>query len=266
MLDGDTAWRHLMLDILEHGKEVSPRGQPTIEVLHTNNIVLDMGRAVVTSPERKLNYQFMCAEALWILDGDNQLEPLTKYNKRMAQFSDDGETLAGAYGPRIMPQIQYVVNALWKDRDTRQATLSIWTPNPEPSKDMPCTVAMVFSIRDSRLHQHVFMRSSDAWLGIPYDIFRFACVGLHILAEFNNIIEHNYVSPGQLTISMTSSHIYKRDFEKVFKVLKSPTPEPIPYLHEFFNSWGSYHDALVDQRSGKLNRIWTVVPEWKDWK
>jgi len=226
---GSAAWRKLLCDILDNGHPVAPRGQPTLEVLHVNKVTVDMARAVVTDPRRKLSYQFQCAEALWILAGDNRLEPLTKYVKRMADFSDDGVTLAGAYGPRVVSQLDYVVNALRTDRDTRQAVLSIWTPCPAPSKDIPCTISMVFSIRDNRLYQHVMMRSSDAWMGIPYDMFSFSCIGLRVLCAYNAplLSTASCIVPGALTISMTSSHLYERDLENVNAVLESIPGVPI---------------------------------------
>jgi len=263
---GSAAWRKLLCEILANGRDVAPRGQPTKEVLHTNFITVDMGRAVVTDPLRKLNYQFQCAEALWILGGDNRLEPLTKYVKRMAQFSDDGVTLAGAYGPRIVPQLPYVVSALVVDRDTRQAVLSIWTPSPKPSKDIPCTVAVAFSIRDDRLHQHVFMRSSDAWLGIPYDIFSFSCVGLRVACSHNaDISQPRPVLPGQLTISMTSSHLYERDLEAVHKVLNADPAQPIePMRDEIIaeGKWNWLERDLIGQRDDKSfdPMLWKVRP------
>lgn len=134
---GELAWRRALKRALTEGELVAPRGQRTKELLG-HVVSIDMARAVVTSPTRKLSYRFMCAEALWILAGQNELAPLTRFVKRMADFSDDGVTLAGAYGPRLVPQLPYVVDALARDRETRQAVVTIWTPSPPPSRDIPC--------------------------------------------------------------------------------------------------------------------------------
>ena len=261
--DGSTAWRALLGSILYSGQDVAPRGQPTKEVLHTNFITVDMARAVVTDPVRKLNYRFMCAEALWILSGSNELAPLTKFNSKMAQFSDDGRTLAGAYGPPVTAQLDYVVKALLDDRETRQAALTIWRQNPPKSRDVPCTIAMAFSIRDDRLHQHVFMRSSDAWLGIPYDIFSFSCIGLWVACVFNQNVDRRAVLPGQLTISMTSSHLYERDLENARAVLDSPLPPPVtapPDSIIIEGKWAWLEKDLIGQRDDKTYEplLWKV--------
>ena len=50
--------------------------------------------------ERDANPFFHFIEGLWMLDGRNDLEPLTYFVKSMEDFSDDGKTLWGAYGWR----------------------------------------------------------------------------------------------------------------------------------------------------------------------
>lgn len=264
---GDAAWRRLLTTILERGERVAPRGQPTLEILHVNQLRVDLARPVVTSPARKLNYRFMAAEALWVQSGSNELAPLTRFVKRMAEFSDDGQTLAGAYGPPIVNQLPYVVDALIGDRDTRQAVLTIWKPSPPRSKDIPCTVAMVFSVRDYALHQHVFMRSSDAWLGVPYDMFTFACVGLRVACEVNRRAPRGEfgVYPGALTISMTSSHLYERDLEQARAVLASPAPvevDRLPYDQVADGRWDLIEHAVetLRERRAPTDEDW---PLWK---
>ena len=53
---------------------------------------------VVFWPERDANPFFHLYESLWMLAGRNDIAPLTRYAKNMANYSDDGETQHGAYG------------------------------------------------------------------------------------------------------------------------------------------------------------------------
>lgn len=263
--EGNEAWLKLLERIAAEGVLVSPRGIPTLEILHANCITYDMSRPVVTQSQRKLNYKFMAAEALWILRGDNKLAPLTKHVKRMADFSDDGETLAGAYGPRLAPQLEYVVDTLIKDKDTRQATASIWKPSPEPSKDIPCTLAMTLNIRNNRLYQHVYMRSSDGWLGVPYDMFSFAAFAWAACWAYNYRRPPGSVAlfPGETTISMTSSHLYERDWDNVAKVLEAPQDEgaeAIPQTLLTNRSWSRVHDNIASMESVGQAAEWRLRP------
>ena len=55
---------------------------------------------VLFYPERDANPFFHLMESLWMLAGRNDVEWISKYNKRISQYSDDGKTFHGAYGHR----------------------------------------------------------------------------------------------------------------------------------------------------------------------
>lgn len=223
----DGVWLSTLRRIVETGQRSAPRGMPILELDHYA-IAVDLTRPVLRVPGRKLNYRFMAAEALWILEGSNRLSDLTPYNPRMADFSDDGATLAGAYGPRIMSQLAFVVDQIVNDPDTRRATLTVWRPNPPPTKDHCCTVAMDFKLRRGALDVHVFMRSSDVWLGLPYDVFSFACVGYAVVNALRAVRSATLSAtiPGTLYVTSASSHLYlDQDYSgRVGEVLENVVP------------------------------------------
>lgn len=194
------------------GQLFEPRGELTKEVLNLQ-MDIDIQDPVITIPERKLNYKFMLAEAIWILTGRNDLGYLTKHCQRMKDFSDDGLTLSGAYGVPYKEQIYYVIDKLQVDKSTRQAVMTFWNRCPTPSKDIPCTTALQFLIRNDKLHLNVFMRSWDLWLGMPYDLFNFSMIATHVASHFANIV------PGVLTVTAGSAHIYSRDWSKIQGVI-----------------------------------------------
>ncbi len=210
----------------------SPRGMPIREYRHAWYRLEDVTRCAAWLPTRKLNYQFMAAEFLWIFCGRDDVEMISYYNKNIAQFSDDGKTFFGAYGPRWRGQIEAVVENLRRDPNSRQGVVSIWRPEAiQPihttcgegsecddlnclgvSRDVPCTLSMQYMIRNGRLEAGVVMRSSDAWLGLPYDIFNFSMLMRAVAAELN-------VQPGSLTMYIGSSHLYERNLEEAKRVL-----------------------------------------------
>jgi len=227
--DFSTTWLEALSSLLAFGAKVSPRGASTLEYPHATWCV-DSRRPVLRVPERKLSYQFMVAEAFWILTGDNRVATIAPFNRRISDFSDDGETFFGAYGPRIADQLPYVICKLVADPCTRQAGLTIWRENPPPTKDVPCTVAVFFSIRDKKLHGHVFMRSSDVWLGIPYDVFNFSMLIHYVCALYNNaVVVGDQVEPGLLYLTAASSHLYDSNYEAAQQLTRLPNatlPQP----------------------------------------
>lgn len=201
----DTVWLALVADLLASQHEASPRGQLTREYLAAQ-LQFDAQLPLLSVPARRLNYRFAAAEALWMILGRRDVAPLARVNPKMSQFSDDGATLAGAYGPRFREQLGYALGCLASDDDTRQAVVEIWRPSPAPSRDVPCTLSWQFLNRGGALHLIATMRSSDAWLGVPYDAFSFACV-LQFVAGLAGL------GPGRVVMNLGSSHLYARDFK-----------------------------------------------------
>ena len=194
--------------------DVAPRGINCREIIN-DRVTFDMKYPRVDNPKRKLSYDFMKAEADWIIAGSNDLNYHPEIKSKLTPYSDNGETMAGAYGPMIMYQKDYVIEQLKKDRETRQAALTIWKPNPAPSKDIPCTLAMQFLIRENFIYTNVSMRSSDAWMGLPYDMYSFTMITCHIKAK----IDHRILL-GSCTINMGSSHLYQYNWDQAVECVR----------------------------------------------
>lgn len=201
---------------------VAPRGIPTRELRNVIYHLVDPVRCATWLPGRKLNYQFMAAEFLWIFCGRDDVEMIGYYNDNIKKFSDDGEIFFGAYGPRWRGQIGGVYENLRGDDTSRQAVVTYWRPELYSSdarigtpKDVPCTLSTQYLIRAGRLEAITTMRSSDAWLGLPYDLYNQAMLQRALAAELG-------VPVGPLTFHIGSSHIYERDLEKACEVLTGP--------------------------------------------
>jgi thymidylate synthase len=227
----DNWYPTVLAGILDHGHEVAPRGQRVKELLGVSFTVRNARENILLNDARKLNYRYLVAEWLWIAFGRNEVSLLTPYNSQMARFSDDGFTLAGAYGPRLASQWSYVIETLKRDPDSRQAVATIWTPVPLPSNDVPCTIALQFFIRFGRLETIATMRSSDAWLGLPYDVFVFSQLANCVAGELG-------VDVGSLRMQLASSHLYQEHWEKAAAALKvTTTYASSPVLPGFPPAW-----------------------------
>jgi thymidylate synthase len=185
--------------------------QPTLELLGFKSEV-DMHWPIVTLAKRKLGYKFMCAEAWWILSGQNRVAEIARFSKEIANFSDDGLFFFGAYGPRIVDQLPHVIRCLSTDNSSRQAVINIWRESPPISKDIPCTLSVQFIIRDGQLDCFVNMRSSDAWLGVPYDWFNFSMLSGAVCLLLKSVMSYN-LRLGTLHFYAASQHLYEKNFE-----------------------------------------------------
>lgn len=222
----DKLYQEALHTLTAEGLEVAPRGQTTIELTPVTLHLEAPAYNIVSSPSRQASLGFMGAELLWLLLGRNDLGMVKFYNGEMARFSDDGVTLDGAYGPRLMPQFKYCYELLQRDPDSRQAVVSLWVPCPQPSKDIPCTTTLHFLRRGPYLHLQVYMRSNDAWLGLPYDLHNFTSLQL-LMARLLGC------HPGQYHHLVGSFHLYQAHLDRAMRydyqpdsmeLIKTPTP------------------------------------------
>ncbi|TXH47715.1 MAG: thymidylate synthase [Desulfurellales bacterium] len=247
----NNVWTQMLSDVLEHGLRVEPRGIETRELLSYQTRI-DMTQPVVTVKNRIEGkfFAFMCAEAAWILSGDNRTVTIEPYSRMIKKFSDDGHYFSGAYGPKIVDQLTYVVDTLVSDPDSRQAVINIWRENPRPTKDYPCTLSIQWLIRDGYLHCFDTMRSSDVWLGWPFDVFNFSML-THMLALLirdrwkRQSIARPPLKIGKLCLTAASQHIYERNFSQAAKCVVHPEPvfelNPLdPYVFEDHKEFIAY--------------------------
>lgn len=211
---GDT-WISVLQYLLKMESTVSPRGMRTKEAIGWQTTI-DMNYPIIDCPDRDLGYKFMAAEAYWILSGDNRVESIEPYSKKIADYSDDGFRFFGAYGPKVVDQLSYVVRTLINDPDSRQAVMNIWREQPGKTKDVPCTLSLQFFVRQDKLTICATMRSSDAWMGLPYDIVNFSCIGHLVCLMHNQIAKDMFanISPGILCVTAGSQHLYDHNWDE----------------------------------------------------
>ena len=263
-LNVDTTWVSLLHEVLSTGCIVSPRGMKTKEMLGAYSIHATY--AVLSIPERKLNYRFMAAEPLWIMAGHDDVDGIAKYNAQIANYAPLGDRFFGAYGPRWVKQRDAMIDKLLADRDTRQAVVSFWTDNPPDGVDVACNILLVFSIRGRQLNLTVSARSKDIWLGLPYDVFGFSMLLHRVLCVLNGTRRNGKryfdppLLPGLITFFDSSLHIYERYWDAAVKIVQAyhnvTLPSElvaIPYIPACDGDWNFYQTYLTDRRELKDN-------------
>lgn len=236
-------WLDVIGDILTYGVEVAPRGLLTREIPQ-RTLQVDMRKSVLTIPQRGLNYKLMATEAYRVITGRS-----------------GGMTPAHmAYGDKILSQLNYVVGNLIEDHNSRQAGLNTWWPSTLTTVTPPRVIAMFFNIRDGKLNCHVFMRSSNVWFNLPYDVFSYSMVG-HMVCCSLHSAGVTTVEPGTLYVTSASSHIYEGDFERASTCYcnanttqdQPKTPEE---LYRDINVLVQRLEWLSEPRSGGGDRRW----------
>jgi thymidylate synthase len=112
-------------------------------------------------------------------------------------------------------QIKYIIEELSKENNSRRAVLSAW--NPVDLKKMalpPCHILYIFNKSSKGLSCHMTLRSSDLFLGLPFNIASTALL-TQILAHTLHIPAH------EVCLSICDAHIYEEHTPKVNKQIDS---------------------------------------------
>jgi thymidylate synthase len=129
-----------------------------------------------------------------------------------ASDNASGPTIETAYGYRWRTafgrdQLGLALRALASDRTSRQVYVSAWDPSrdglgqPGP-KNIPCPVGFAVNVVGDEVHLSVFLRSSDLYVGLPYDVMAYALLADAFSASLG-------VRPGTLHVTLANAHIYE---------------------------------------------------------
>jgi thymidylate synthase len=108
-------------------------------------------------------------------------------------------------------QIKYVLEELSKDTNSRRAVLSAW--NPIDLKKMalpPCHILYIFNKSSKGLSCHMTLRSSDLFLGLPFNIASTA-----LLTQIFAYVLH--IEVYEISLSICDAHIYEEHKSQVNK-------------------------------------------------
>jgi thymidylate synthase len=246
-------YHDLLKDILAYGESRDDRtGVGTISVFGRQlRFDLDSGFPAITT--KKLAWKACVGELLWFLEGSNDERRLAEithgskegkvtiwtpnalapYWKSKAKFEGDLGPVYGVQwrkweGPRwgsLIDQVSNLVDSLKNDPNSRRHIISAW--NVGELNDMalpPCHVMSQYYVsKDNRLSCHMYQRSVDVFLGLPFNIASYALL-THMLAQVCDL------KVGELIISTGDTHIYKDHVEQV-NVQLSREEYPLPTLY-----------------------------------
>lgn len=180
---------------------------------------------------RDANPFFHFMEGLWMLAGRNDLTFVKQYNNRMGDYSDDGETLHGAYGWRwidyfrdgsgvalgTINQLDIIIERLKDDPTDRRCVLQMWDPVNDLDRkgvDVPCNTTIYFKIRNNRLLMTVCCRSND----VIWGTFGANIVHMSMLQEY--VASAIDVEIGEYTQVSDSFHAYTKVFDEMHSRLE----------------------------------------------
>lgn len=224
----DDLMREVYDDLLASGSAIAPARGPALE---RTGVLLELSnpRARLSRTETRGRVFSCFGELCWYLAGSSDAG-FVRYYVPDYPGSDSRGQIVGAYGPRLFgggadSQVSRVRRLLASKVDTRQAVVQIFdrTDLETDSPEVPCTCTLQFLARNRTLDLIVHMRSNDAYLGMPHDVFSFTMLQEIIAADLS-------LELGTYRHFVGSLHLYKRNLSQARNFLgegwQSLTPMP----------------------------------------
>lgn len=206
---------------------------------------LSLGFPLITT--KKCHLRSIIHELLWFLKGDTNIAYLQNHG---VKIWDEWATPAGDLGPvygkqwrswegvngEVTDQIQWVLNEIKTNPDSRRLVISAWNPSvlPDvafsPSENAlkgkqalpPCHCLFQFYVLDGKLSCQLYQRSADIFLGVPFNIASYALLTM-MLAQVCGLDQGYFIH------TFGDAHIYSNHLEQAEEQL-SRKPYPLPTM------------------------------------
>ena len=245
----------LLKFILENGHEKDDRTNTGTLSSFGHQLEFDLSEGFPAITTKSLAWKGVVSELLWFLEGSNDerrlaeirfdksrndLKNLNKYStiwtdnadkqgKELGYENTDTKKILGpVYGVQWRnwsgkDQLEELIYNLKNNPDSRRHILSAWNVGEIHKMALPpCHVMSQFYIHNDEISCHMYQRSADMFLGVPFNIASYALL-LSIIAEILNL------KPKRFIHSFGDAHIYKNSLEQVKEQI-SRDPKKLPKL------------------------------------
>lgn len=276
-------YHDLLKDLLNDGiDEINRRTGAQIKVMVGGaSFKLDLSDWLLpTCGLRKTWPHVSAAELVWCLSGSDNTMWLRRHTKTWDQFTDHADYcvkyrdifpedcicyakwhIGSAYGYRWRErfgrdQLQLAINALKADPTDRRIWISSWDPGRDglgakDQKTVPCPIGFTFSIVNNKLYSTFVLRSSDVFMGLPYDVMRHSMLMAVVATELG-------VDLGVMQVTLAHPHLYEAHWDLAAECLKQWVVSPeITLPHSTIHDVSCAPDAFVHVLKGIC-----AVREW----
>ena len=202
--------------------------------LFGRQIRFDLDKGFPATTTKKLYIKGVIHELLWFLMGSTNIKYLKENGVGIwDEWADEEGELGPIYGAqwrhwdapdgKTIDQISEVIEAIKTNPDSRRLIVSAW--NVAQLGDMrlpPCHCLFQFHVAEDRLSCHLYQRSADLFLGVPFNIASYSLLTM-MVARVTGL------GAGEFIHTFGDAHIYLNHVEQV-KTQLSRQPRPLPKM------------------------------------
>ncbi len=224
----------LMRKIREQGVAKEDRTGTGTRSLFGQQLRFDLGAGFPLVTTKKLHLRSVVYELLWFLRGDTNVAWLHEHGVSIwDEWAGPDGDLGPVYGRqwrawpapdgRSIDQISVVMQQLRCTPDSRRMIVSAWNVGElAQMKLQPCHAMLQLYVANRRLSCHLYQRSADFFLGVPFNIASYALL-THMMAQQSDL------EPGELVWTGGDCHLYQNHLAQADEQL-ARTPLALPQL------------------------------------
>ena len=237
----------LLQDILDNGTTKGDRTGTGTTAVFARQFRHDLSQGFPLLTTKKLHFKSIANELIWFLNGDTNTQWLKENGVSIwDEWATENGDLGPIYGHQWtswptkdggnINQIDYVVNCLKNNPNSRRILFHGWNVEYLPDESIspqenveqgrmalpPCHLLYQFYVANDKLSAQLYIRSSDSFLGLPYNIASLALLTTMLAQQVD-------LGLGEIIVTTGDSHIYSNHYEQVKEQL-SRAPRELPQL------------------------------------
>lgn len=241
------AYLDLLTDVITHGVAKGDRTGTGTKAVFARQFRHNLADGFPLLTTKKLHFKSIANELIWMLSGNTNVKWL---NENGVSIWDEWATEEGDLGPvygaqwtawptqdgRTINQIDYMVETLKTNPNSRRILFHGWNVEYLPDERLspqenahnglqalpPCHLLYQAFVHDKHLSMQLYIRSSDVFLGLPYNTAALALL-THMLAQQCDLIPH------EIIVTTGDTHAYSNHMEQIQEQL-SRAPRTLPEL------------------------------------
>jgi thymidylate synthase len=227
----------LMQKVMTDGVAKSDRTGVGTRSLFGEQLRFDLSKGFPLITTKKIHMKSVIHELLWMLTGSTNVKYLRDNGVTIwDEWADAKGDLGPVYGEHwrswnaftdsadeSIDQIQLLIEDLVLNSDSRRMIVTSWNPsNVDQCRLPPCHCFFQCYVADGKLSLHLYQRSADLFLGVPFNIASYALL-TQMLAQITSL------KLGDLIISFGDVHIYNNHGEQCY-IQMARKPQPLPKI------------------------------------
>lgn len=235
----------LLKDIRDNGVDRGDRTGTGTRSVFGRQLRFNLAEGFPILTTKKVHFKSVVNELIWFLSGDTNTQWLRENG---VSIWDEWATDAGDLGPlygaqwvnwptqdgKTINQIDYVIDCLKHRPESRRILFHAWNVEYLPDETLspqenveagrmalpPCHLLYQFYVANGKLSAMLYIRSSDAFLGLPFNIASVSLL-VHMLCQQVGL------EPGEVVITMGDCHLYSNHAQQVeTQLVREPKARP----------------------------------------